>query len=1466
RQRTRFVFVLHLRHVSSRLRYLITAPSSWCLDASETVLIQMFEFTQPVTVEVSLKTTAQVLLTREVVNLNARNNFQAIARVRVDKSVTHVLLHVQSSVMTHELRIPLTRSNGFLFIQTDKPLYTPHQSVKVRAFSMNQELRPANRTVFLTFKVCHTIQTVGTFPMLFPVCDSRLGLWSIEASYSDDFTTKAKTDFEVREYVLPSFSIAMESELNYISYGNFRRFPFKVSSVFLLQLSLQGEVEVTLDMQAVLSKYDGPRDLNGLAGKYLYIAVLLQEDAGGISQEMEFAYVKFVKSPYTLGLVSTPPFLKPGLPYNIQVLVKDHLGKPVRGVPVRMTEKQLFGDQNQNRDLICNDKSTSQSSGLALFVCSMPSQAVKFETADSSLPAFSQANLELKAEAYFSPNERYLYIDPPLPGNALEVGRYADISVYSATPSYLRIKYLNYLVLSKGKVVKYRTQEFLQNADNRQTLRFLVTESMSPSIRLLVYYSLFGEGTSELVADSVWLDVKDKCVNGLQVGDNLYKPKDSLTLDIMTNQKGLVALSAVDSALFSLRPNYKDPVSMVLRHIEQSDLGCGGGGGKNVADVFRLAGLTFMTNANARPLTSDEACTALVRPKRQLTEQAKRDKGETISAFQSIRGISMEAWKRADCQKAFRACCEFIQQHLDQDQNLILARSELGADFDLAPSLVRSSFPESWLWEAHPVRAGQNEITEPLPDSLTTWEVKAVGMFHNGICVAEPVQVLVTLPVNLDVPLPYQVVRGEQVVLSGSIYNQQGRSISYCVTATAGPALCFLDSQPIEGSDLRSTPCTMKTLLGGRTGKVTFTLMALKPGEHTVTFELRIRRGDGNADTLKKTLRVVPEGVRKEVFSGGRLDPQGVYGTSRRALYLKNKMPLNIVPETAVERELTINGEILDEVLTVIHNPDGLRKLVDLPPGSADVEVDLLQQLTQVYQYLERTASWNLLGDDVQGNAAIVRRNIKQRMISVISFKRADSSYSRWMKREASTWVTAQVVRTLSLVDQVINVNHQSLSESVSWLIVQTQQADGSFRERSFSGANKIMTPGYSAVDQSVYLTSFVLIALRKATLIKDPILNAQFQVNSMRSAANYISQHAPGVKSVHVRAVATYALTLFDPNNKGHPAVLRYWRESEVTADWQRPDETSGLTVATTAYVVLTMLLKGRIPYTKPIIAWLTNDQHYGEAFYSKQDTVLTLEALTEYSKTISRATLDQPIQIHYGKYGELRQVHLTQTMPVSSPIQVMKNDDIYVRTGFGRGVSSLKTVYYETVAPTQSCNFDINVEMSINEVFKGKDLSVCLYKPPPNDVNTESTLTVMKIQLPTGVEAFLEDLRQVSSGPQCLSSNIRLTVVEHDVTVSLCILLFFPVEFENVNSGTEVNLIKKATCKIVDIQVGRHYLVMGASGAKLSTSHGPSYRLHIDSDALVEVLPDSCEDPECTEYMKVLDLFSINMQFSGC
>lgn len=72
-------------------------------------------------------------------------------------------------------------------------------------------------------------------------------------------------------------------------------------------------------------------------------------------------------------------------------------------------------------------------------------------------------------------------------------------------------------MLSKGKVVHFGSQKFIPSSDNRHALSFEVTASMVPSIRLLIYYILYGEATSELVADSIFLDVRDKCVNGLQV-------------------------------------------------------------------------------------------------------------------------------------------------------------------------------------------------------------------------------------------------------------------------------------------------------------------------------------------------------------------------------------------------------------------------------------------------------------------------------------------------------------------------------------------------------------------------------------------------------------------------------------------------------------------------------------------------------------------------------------------------------------------------------------------------------------------------------------------------------------------------------------------------------------------------------------------------------------------------------------
>lgn len=78
----------------------------------------------------------------------------------------------------------------------------------------------------------------------------------------------------------------------------------------------------------------------------------------------------------------------------------------------------------------------------------------------------------------------------------------------------------------------------------------------------------------------------------------------------------------------------------------------------------------------------------------------------------------------------------------------------------------------------------------------------------------------------------------------------------YCVTLTVGPELCLLNSQPdAAGTGLHSTECNVETLFAGGVAEVQFIVLALEPGEHTLTFKLQTRKGQG--DTVIKKLRVV---------------------------------------------------------------------------------------------------------------------------------------------------------------------------------------------------------------------------------------------------------------------------------------------------------------------------------------------------------------------------------------------------------------------------------------------------------------------------------------------------------------------------------------------------------------------------------------------------------------------------------
>ncbi|XP_032933558.1 complement C5 isoform X2 [Catharus ustulatus] len=1438
---------------SQEKTYVLTAPKIFRAGASEKVVIQAFGFEEGFAVNIALKSFPDKLAeySSARVSLTPANKFQDAVTLtvqptdlpRTDNSDKYLYLEAVSPHFTRLKKIPVSYENGFLFIHTDKPVYTPDQSVKVRVYSLNEELQPARRETVLTFVDPEGLEVdileekdftgIVSFPDFKIPPNPKYGIWKIKAKYKKDFVTSAVAKFEVKEYAMPSFSIVIEPESNFISSDKFESFRIVVKASYFsnkklpradvfLRFGIIEESEKRMMPQAmhVTRMENGVANINfnskraassigfdsleALDGSYLYIVASVLESSGGLSGEVEFAGVRFAVSPYKLSLVATPLFVKPGLPYFIKVQVKDTMDDFVGNVLVTVTAKS-FSEQMDETQLISEDsesgrRTTITSDGTALFVVNIPSDSKMLEfqvkTADPHLSDENQASKTYEARAYSSLSQSYLYIDWASNHKTLEVGDVININVYPRSHYINKINHFSYLITSKGKIVSFGTQERIKDLEYEH-LTFQITQEMVPSARLIVYYIVTGEGAAELVADSVWLNVEQKCGNNLDIklqsSRETLKPAEVVSLTMKTQSSSFVALSSVDKAIYGVTGRRKRAMEKILLQLERSDLGCGAGGGQNNVAVFRMAGLTFLTNANADDSEeAGEPCNEVLRTKRSdfkekiLNEVKKyRDPVSQKCCMSGVKNypVSETCRQRAQrirgsqkCISAFTDCCEFANKLRLEEPNkiLILARMHFEALLELDEAQVRSYFPESWLWEVHQVSSRSKSLSVTLPDSLTTWEVQGVGISDKGICVAAPLEMTVVKDVFLSIYVPYSVVRGEQIELKGSVYNHKASAIKYCVQIAAGDGVCtFGDS---ASARWRMQSCQFKNLDAGSSSAVTFRILPLELGLHTVNFTLLTPR---NSEIVVKTLRVVPEGIKRELHAGFTLDPQGVYGSMKRRQEFRYKVPLNLVPKTHIDRTVSVKGHLLGEVIATVLSPRGLQMLTSLPRGSAEAELMSIAPVFYVFHYLEQLDNWRLLGPETLKSRTQMRRKMKEGIVSISSFRNADSSYSMWKNGQASTWLTAFALRILGQVNQYIDLDQMSVCDSLLWLIDNCQMPDGSFNE--FSNYQPVKLQGTlprEAKEKSLYLTAFCIIGIDKSMKI-CPTQKIQ---DARSRAGGYLEQNMQLAQSPFTMAITAYALALLDPNQRaareafsalkreafvtGDPPIYRFWKDAFKTQDQPTPSSVTAQMVETTAYALLTTLLRGDENYAKPIIKWLSEEQRHGGGFYSTQDTINALEALTEYSLLVKRLNLDMDVRVSYKNGGALKVFKLTEDNFVGRTMTAPLEDDLYVSTGSSTGIATVnvRTVYNTIGTSEESCNFELKIVPKRDD-GKGGDgeplgrLEACAkYRPSAREPRSGSAHAVMDIGLVSGVEANPEDLSTLASGVDQLIADYEI------------------------------------------------------------------------------------------------------------
>ncbi|XP_062937737.1 complement C5-like [Cynocephalus volans] len=796
--------------------YVVSAPKEFYVGAAENVVIQVYGYTQSFAVTIAIKSYPEKSFTYSSgqINLSPENKFQNSANLTIQpkdlsggpNAVSHVYLEVVSVHFSKATKIPLRYDNGFLFIQTDRPVYNSDQPVKVRVYSLDENLKPSQREVTLTFidPEGSDVAVVGgknytgiiTFPDFKIPSNPKYGLWTIKAKYKEDFTTTGTANFEIKNLYLakPRFSVLVEPENYFISHKNFEDFKIAIKARYSYKNITEAEVSVCFGIREDLDDrrkemiqeatqktqlIDGVAQINfntskaiknlsyksleDLNNKYLHVFVTVQESTGGFFKENKATDVKYVLSPYTLNLIATPLFLKPGIPYFIKVQVKDVFAHIVGGIAVTLKAKTVAKTQEKT-DLDLRKSTTNDRDGVASFVLNVPTGVTALEfhvrTDDTDLPEEYQASNDYQAVAYSSPSQSFLSLSWTESYKSLLVGEHLSITITPKSPYVDKITQYNYLISSKGKIVRFGTEK-KRLRSSYQHLNLSVTQNMIPTAHLLVYYIITGQQTAELVSDSIYLNIEEKCGSQLQIhlspNKDIHSPDEAVSLIMESQSASWVALTAVDSVTYGIRGRSKYSMERVLEGLDKGDQGSGAGGGRNNAEVFYLAGLTVLTNANADDFQqNDGSFKKIIRSRREWKKKIENlaslfkhpvlQKCCYDGAQQSKESCKQRAARITigpKCSSAFSQCCNLSRELRNETSHtyVTLGRIDTGSSNTYIRSASRI-FLENWLWKVYHITK-RHQLELVLPDFLTTWEIQGVGISDKGLCVTDVLQLQV---------------------------------------------------------------------------------------------------------------------------------------------------------------------------------------------------------------------------------------------------------------------------------------------------------------------------------------------------------------------------------------------------------------------------------------------------------------------------------------------------------------------------------------------------------------------------------------------------------------------------------------------------------------------------------------------------------------------------------------------------
>ncbi|KAK9981656.1 hypothetical protein ABG768_001180, partial [Culter alburnus] len=1204
------------------------------------------------------------------------------------------------------------------------------------------------------------------------------GIWKVVTRYTNTPQKTFTADFEVKEYVLPTFEVRLKSEKPFF-YVDDQSLTINIEAKYLFGQKVEGNAFVVFGVmvdekktsipasleRVQIRKGEGTAELTRemitktfpnieqLVGRSIYVSVSLLTESGSEMVEAERRGIQIVTSPYTIHFKKTPQFFKPGMPFSVSVYVTNPDNTPAENVEVEVNPGGVKGQTKAN--------------GIAKVTVNTPGGSSTLEitakTKDPQLTVERQAVKKMTAQAYVPKGDSKNYMHISIDTAELQIGDSTTVYLNVGQSPGFKDQDFTYMILSKGQIVQ--VDRFKRKGQALVALSLSVTKDMVPSFRFVAYYHV---GSSEVVSDSVWVDVKDTCMGTLklQVKDkmNTYSPGDEVKLKITGDPGARVGLVVVDKAVHVLNKN-RLTQTQIWNIIEKHDTGCTAGGGRDSMGVFSDAGLMFesSTAGGTNTRTAPECSVHSKRKRRaesllQITGTlAGKYSGELkqccIDGMRDNKlGYTCE--QRAtyivdgeECAKVFLDCCNEMKTGKNtktEEEELILARSHEDDDYytDSDEIVSRTQFPESWLWEdidlCENCPAPVTDKVLYLKDSITTWQILAVSLSPTlGICVAEPEEIVVFKNFFIDLKIPYSAVRGEQLEIKAIIHNYIEKKLKVRVEFMETKDVC---SSASKKGKHRTTVQVDKV----SSKAVSYVIIPMTLGDHHIEVKASVY-DSVHTDGVRKTLKVVSEGVLIPLHKPNvELNP---VKNGEKPVFVRSEIPSDQVPGTTVNTYIAITGEEISQTVEQAISGDFMGRLIVQPSGCGEQNMIYMTLPLIATHYLDSTNQWEAVGMDRRNEAVNHINTGYQRQLG---YRKQDGSYAAWIERPSSTWLTAYVAKVFAMASNLIAIKNNVLCSALKWLVLHKQLPDGSFKEEKVV-IHAEMVGDVQGKDAEASLTAFVVIAMQEGREICKTSVGSLDE--SIRKAVVFLEGQLPKLTNPYAVVMTSYALANAEKLNKD--ILMKHSTQGEAGRFWNVAGQPHH-SLEATAYAVLALVKAKDFDKAGEAVHWLGRQQsHYG-GYGTTQATIMVFQAVAEYRTQVKdQKNFNLAVELVVtGRNNPVRWNIVRDNMHLTRSDKVENKDFSVIARGTGTATLSVLTLYYaRPVEKKSDCTFfDLTVKMEKDPESKEGDNESYnfamdfIYK---ND-KTDATMTILDIGIPTGFVVKENDLKKLSTGKE--------------------------------------------------------------------------------------------------------------------